>query len=93
MASKLREVDVRYIDNKECNDGVYDGDITNTMMCAYEDDKDSCQGDSGGPLILKGDKFADDVQVGIVSWGIGCAEHAGVYSRLSHKKIKKFIKK
>ncbi len=31
---------------------------------------DSCQGDSGGPLVLKG----SNTQVGIVSWGSGCAK-------------------
>lgn len=46
--------------------------------------KDSCQGDSGGPIIIrKGDQH---IQVGIVSWGEGCAreDFAGVYSRISH---------
>jgi hypothetical protein len=45
--------------------------------------KDSCQGDSGGPIIKK--NGGGDVQVGVVSWGIGCAldEFPGVYSKVS----------
>ena len=36
------------------------------------------QGDSGGPLLV------DNCQVGIVSWGIGCAtQNYGVYTRIA----------
>ncbi|KAL7552021.1 hypothetical protein ACHAWF_015233 [Thalassiosira exigua] len=75
----------------------YQGYIEDNMMCAHADGKDACQGDSGGPLIKEGNdgvfsfvgeglgNDADDVQVGIVSWGLGCALDAfpGVYSRIS----------
>lgn len=51
---------------------------------------DSCQGDSGGPIIRKRRK-GSDLQVGIVSWGHGCARPGlpGVYTKASH--IKKWI--
>lgn len=63
--------------------------VTDNMICAgyRTGGKDSCQGDSGGPLVVDdiGGKKKSSVQVGIVSWGIGCAlpENYGVYTRLA----------
>ena len=54
------------------------------MMCARDDNQDSCQGDSGGPLVVK-EGANSDIQVGVVSWGVGCAHESfpGVYARIS----------
>ena len=61
--------------------------ITDGMLCAgYEDGlTDSCQGDSGGPLMVYNPDRDTYTQVGIVSWGIGCAlpRQPGVYTKLS----------
>jgi len=54
--------------------------IEDFVLCAGgKIGKDACQGDSGGPLVTK-----DLVQVGVVSWGVGCG-HAlpGVYMKVS----------
>jgi secreted trypsin-like serine protease len=56
------------------------------MFCAGEPEggKDSCQGDSGGFI---GAPLGDGrfVQLGIVSWGFGCArpDLFGVYTRVA----------
>jgi len=94
LSSELMEVEVNVITNEECGAsdgdfGSYEDQITSNMLCAREEGggEDSCQGDSGGPLVIKGadPNGADDTQVGVVSWGIGCAsaDYPGVYARIS----------
>ncbi len=57
--------------------------ITDAMICAFipGGGKGSCQGDSGGPLMINTNEGWQ--QIGIVSWGIGCAADGfpGVYTR------------
>ncbi|KAL7544974.1 hypothetical protein ACHAWF_008343 [Thalassiosira exigua] len=84
----LLEAPLQMISNQVCSASAgkiygyqdsYQGRINQSMMCAKGNHRDSCQGDSGGPLML------GPVQVGVVSWGFGCAhrEFPGVYSRVS----------
>merc|ERR1739848_160592 len=92
-SSTLREVVVQVLSNTECtNKGYTTSDITANMICAGVEagGKDSCQGDSGGPLVSSGS--GDGVtagqnyeQIGVVSWGYGCAvaRYPGVYARTS----------
>jgi len=93
LATELLEVEVTTMTNEDCAQSKstevgwefdYNDQITDNMLCAENIlDKDSCQGDSGGPLVLHTD--SGDVQVGVVSWGIGCAhtDFPGVYARIS----------
>ncbi|KRT83696.1 Trypsin, partial [Oryctes borbonicus] len=75
---QLQAVEVPLVSNSECQSAYGTYEITDQMLCAGIEGggKDACQDDSGGPLVV------DGVLVGIVSWGIGCAEpeYLGVYS-------------
>ena len=84
----LRQVDVPLVSNTTCNGpSSYNGDITGNMICAgyAAGGKDACQNDSGGPLVTS-DGNGGWKQVGVVSWGIGCAGagYYGVYARVSN---------
>ena len=98
----LREVDLNYVTADQCNNAYGGGNswfyggnsyIEDGMMCAYRSSVDSCGGDSGGPLLLKGNSgglsstgSSSDELVGLVSWGISCADDdfPGVYTRISY---------
>ena len=89
----LHDVTVPTISNQDCNTASsYGGHVTDRMLCAGfpEGGKDACQGDSGGPIVKReyqGDGKFIDIQVGVVSWGAGCAlpNKPGVYSRVSSR--------
>jgi secreted trypsin-like serine protease len=95
---KLYQVELSLMTNEQCknqlikayqdlNDFTYlpeELGITDTMICAnYADGgRGSCQGDSGGPLLVNTNEGFQ--QVGIVSFGGGCADgrFPGVYARV-----------
>lgn len=81
LPAHLQVVEVPRISEEVCTKYYGEGRITENMICFGYDEgkKDSCQGDSGGPLV------ADGKQVGVVSWGYGCARPKlpGVYSRIA----------
>jgi secreted trypsin-like serine protease len=83
---RLLETSILAIPRESCKAAYPKAAIGDGQLCAGLDQggKDSCQGDSGGPLDMDG---ADGcpVQVGIVSWGEGCAEAQayGVYTRVA----------
>ncbi|XP_055642588.1 trypsin-1-like [Toxorhynchites rutilus septentrionalis] len=78
----LRAAYVPAVNQTSCDKAytIYGG-VTDRMICAgyQQGGKDACQGDSGGPLVANG------TLVGIVSWGLGCAQpnYPGVYSRVA----------
>ncbi|MCC6314001.1 MAG: serine protease [Thermomicrobiales bacterium] len=97
----MREVGVLAVDNAQCvSDYASIGSqypsllvYPETMLCASAPRADSCQGDSGGPLFAVTPN-GSYVQVGIVSFGYGCAQNGypGVYTRLSNPSINAFIR-
>ncbi|KAG5276903.1 hypothetical protein AALO_G00111090 [Alosa alosa] len=87
----LQQVNLPLLDKDTCKKA-YPSTNDEQHLCAgyMQGGKDSCKGDSGGPLVCKsGKKF---VQVGVVSFGRGCArrDYPGVYTRVIS--YKKFIK-
>jgi secreted trypsin-like serine protease len=92
----LHQVDLTLSSNQECKNifaesfgiSAENTGITDVMICAAaaEGGRGSCQGDSGGPLVINTGSGVQ--QVGIVSWGFGCAEAGfpGVYTRVSEFK-------
>uniref|UniRef100_A0A1B0DKN2 Uncharacterized protein n=1 Tax=Phlebotomus papatasi TaxID=29031 RepID=A0A1B0DKN2_PHLPP len=81
LAANLQFVNVQTITNAQCRsnlgasgNNVFDHKICNAGMVG----RGPCSADSGGPLA------AGNTAIGIVSWGIGCANgFADVYDRVS----------
>merc|ERR1712228_213772 len=86
----LQTVNVTTMSNEECNklyiNQTGEDAITKDMICAADPGKDACQGDSGGPLITLSDDGMYYSQIGVVSWGFGCATKTpGVYARVTER--------
>jgi len=92
IPSQMKAVDVEAVADAECTTNGLMGFQADSEMCAETLLGDSCQGDSGGPLF---GTLADgrQVQVGIVSYGLGCAtpEFPGVYGEVNNPSIHEFI--
>jgi secreted trypsin-like serine protease len=87
----LREVSIPLWEFEQCAEA-YSG-LTHRQVCAGVDEggKDSCQGDSGGALLTWNiDRWE---QLGIVSWGVGCARPGapGVYSDLRAHELRRWV--
>jgi secreted trypsin-like serine protease len=91
----LLKAEVPFVSDAECVDayalappGFPFQPIPEEEICSgylEEGGVDTCQGDSGGPMFRR-DNAGEWIQVGIVSWGLGCARPGfpGVYTQTSH---------
>lgn len=88
-ADTLQRAQVPLVATAACRQRYADYGLTlaPTMICAgYETGGiDACTGDSGGPLLLWDNRQQRWLQIGIISWGSGCAEAGiyGVYTQVS----------
>ncbi|MCX4472433.1 serine protease [Micromonospora sp. NBC_01655] len=83
----LLKATVPFVSDSVCNSN-YGGEIIAAEeICAgyASGGTDTCQGDSGGPMFRR-DASNAWIQVGIVSWGNGCArpDYPGVYTQVSY---------
>lgn len=93
-STRLRQVELPYVERATCSNiltKVYDSRIARVIdaatVCAGDPSggKDSCNGDSGGPLTIDAGP-GRKTQIGVVSWGPGCAQRntVGVYASVGH---------
>lgn len=85
-SNRLMEVRLAVISNFQCQN-TYPNLNQQIMMCAYLPGRDACQGDSGGPLL----EITTQRQVGIVSFGIGCGDYPGAYTKISAPQVYDWI--
>lgn len=87
----LKKVDLPIVQFENCQENLRktrlgsEFILDKSFLCAGgEQGKDTCTGDGGGPLICVGDDY-HFVQVGIVSWGVGCgdAHVPGLYTNVA----------
>ena len=92
LPSRMKQVTLSVVADGSCTLNTLTGFHPATEICAQKLGGDSCQGDSGGPLF---GTLADGrrVQVGVVSYGLGCATPGfpGVYAEVNNASIHRFV--
>ncbi|WP_327167928.1 serine protease [Streptomyces subrutilus] len=82
----LMKATVPFVSDASCQSSYGGSLVPGEEICAgfSQGGVDTCQGDSGGPMFRR-DNANAWIQVGIVSWGEGCARpgYPGVYTEVS----------
>src|ERR1700722_8617879 len=84
----LRKAEIPLVEVDQCarayGNGIQKIDGRNLCAGLSQGGVDACQGDSGGPMMAKS-AAGEWRQIGVVSWGKGCAlaGYPGVYTRVS----------
>nr|KAF7406698.1 hypothetical protein H0235_014354 [Vespula pensylvanica] len=80
----LRETNLNVLSLNTCKNTSIGKYLTNSVICAYSDNTDACQGDSGGPIFIERPNRKNEI-IGIISWGLGCANKdvPGVYVKIT----------
>ncbi|MFJ3583834.1 S1 family peptidase [Streptomyces sp. NPDC090127] len=82
----LLKATVPFVSDTDCKKAYGSDLVAGEEICAGfpQGGVDTCQGDSGGPMFRR-DNAGAWIQVGIVSWGQGCARpnYPGVYTEVS----------
>jgi len=89
VSETLQKVSLNLHATSSCK-AKYEGRTEKQISMVYslctlnKDGRDACSGDSGGPLVYK--KNGKYVQVGITSWGKGCADprYPGVWTNVAN---------
>ncbi|EFX80460.1 hypothetical protein DAPPUDRAFT_103527 [Daphnia pulex] len=84
VANVLQQATVQTVTNSQCRRSY--PQLISSMLCAAAPGNDTCQGDSGGPIFIRSSSSGFPwTQVGIVSYGAGCADpnFPGVYTRVT----------
>ncbi len=91
IPADLKSVHLEAVADDACTTNGLMGFQPDSEICAEALGGDSCQGDSGGPLF--GTVNGRLTQVGIVSYGLGCAtpQFPGVYGEVNNASIRSFI--
>ncbi|NXB76301.1 ACRO protein, partial [Donacobius atricapilla] len=70
----LQQAKVQVVDTQLCNSSEWlQGYVYDFHVCAGQGGVGTCQGDSGGPLVCQDKRDGFFWQIGVTSWGVGCA--------------------